>query len=74
MTSDTILRTRESAHLAGAEWVIARKESETLSAYPAVAAALITIAAEARGRYFRELTALDELTGRTPSPFAELGA
>lgn len=69
----TITTVRDRAHLAGAEWVIATKEAEVLAAYPAIAAALQVCATEARGRYFRELVALDELTGNTPSPFAGLG-
>lgn len=28
---------------------------------------------DARRRYFRELAAIDTLTGNTPSPFEELG-
>lgn len=64
---------RDQAHLAGAEWVVARKEAEALTAFPAVAAALQGCAADARRRYFRELVAIDELTGNTPSPFAGLG-
>lgn len=67
----TIAAAQDRAYLAGAEWVVARKEAEALAAYPAVAAALTACAAEARSRYFRELVALDELTGNTPSPFAE---
>lgn len=64
---------RDRAHLAGAEWVVARKQAEAMAAYPAVAAALTTCAAESRRRYFRELEAIDVLMGHTPSPFAPLG-
>lgn len=64
---------RDQAHMAGAEWVVARKEAEALAAFPAVAAALRNCAVEARRRYFRKMIAVDELTGNTPSPFAGLG-
>jgi hypothetical protein len=64
---------RDQAHVSGAEWVVARKEAEALAAFPAVATALQDCAAAARRRYFRELAALDALTGNTPSPFVELG-
>lgn len=73
MTPDTIRDARDRAHLAGAEWVVATKEAEALAAFPAITAALSACAADARTRYFRELTAIDELLGWTPSPFAELG-
>lgn len=77
MTPETTLALcqafRDRAHLAGAEWVIARKEAEANITYPAIAAALTACAAEARRRYFQELSALDLITGHTPSPFAELG-
>lgn len=71
MTTETIRCARDRAYLAGAEWVVARKEAEALSAFPAIAAALQDCATQARARYFRELVTIDELTGNTPSPFAE---
>lgn len=62
---------RDRAHIAGAEWVIARKDAEAANDL-AVAADLSITAAEARRRYFRELEAIDLLLGFTPSPFTEV--
>jgi hypothetical protein len=61
MITDNIRCAQARAHQYGADWVIARKEAETLLARAAIA----------RARYFRELAALDGLTGVAPSPFAE---
>ena len=72
MIPDTIHCIRDRAHLAGAEWVIARKEAEATSNL-ALAADLQITATDARGRYFRELAAIDILMGFTPSPFEGLG-
>lgn len=60
---DSIRCARDRAHLAGAEALLLEKQ----------AAALQARAAAARRRYFRELEAIDMLSGNTPSPFTQLG-
>jgi hypothetical protein len=85
MIPDTIRCTRERAHIAGAEAVILEKRADALAPGPPPATIddctedqlrallLAQQAHDARRRYFRELIALDTLTGNTPSPFAGLG-
>lgn len=85
MIPDTIRCIRERAHQYGADAVILEKEADKLSPGPLPATIddcsedqlrallLAQDAHHARRRYFRELVALDTLTGNTPSPFAELG-
>lgn len=85
MISDTIRSMRQRAHLYGADAVIAQKEAAVLAAGPLpdsiddcseqLLRALLQLqhAKQARRRYFRELAAIDTLTGNTPSPFAGLG-
>lgn len=85
MIPDTIRCTRERAHKYGADAVIAQKEAAVIAAGPLpdsiddcseqLLRALLQLqhARDARRRYFRELTALDDLMGSTPSPFAALG-
>lgn len=59
MILDNIRCVRERAHLAGADWVIASKQGDD------------DRAAIARALYFRELEALEMLTGVSPSLLAE---
>lgn len=85
MISDTIRSMRQRAHLYGADAVILEKEADKLAIGPLPetiddctedqlrALLLAQQAHDARRRYFRELAAIDMLTGNTPSPFAELG-
>lgn len=67
MNPDLLLALRHAAtrraHLAGAEAMHLERE----------AARLLEAAKSARRRYFRELTAVDDLGGHSPSPFAHLG-
>jgi hypothetical protein len=84
MIPDNIRCIRERAHIAGAEALIAQKEAAVIAAGPLPASiddcteellrAILQLqhAREARRRYFREMVALDTLTGNTPSPFAGL--
>ena len=85
MICDHIRCARERAHLQGADAVILEKEADQLAPGPLPATIddctedqlrallLAQQAHDARRRYFRELAAIDVLTGNTPSPFAELG-
>jgi hypothetical protein len=85
MIPDTIRCTRERAHQYGADAVILEKEAAALAAGPLPdniddcdedqlrAILQLQHARDARRRYFRELAAIDEMTGNTPSPFAGLG-
>lgn len=54
---------QQRAHIAGADAVILEKEAN----------AMLAQAHKARQLYFRELEAIDILTGNSPSPFAQLG-
>ena len=84
MIPDNIRCARERAHLYGADAVILEKEADRLAPGPLPATIddctedqlrallLAQRAHDARRRYFRELVALDTLTGNTPSPFAGL--
>lgn len=84
MIPDTIRCTRKRAHQYGADAVILEKQVDALAAGPLPttiddcseeqlrALLLAQQAHDARRRYFRELVALDTLTGNKPSPFAGL--
>ena len=85
MIPDSVRCARERAHLFGADAVILTKEADRLAPGPLPATIdkctedqlrallLAQQAHDARRRYFRELVAIDVMTGNTPSPFADLG-
>lgn len=85
MIPDTVRCARERAHQYGADAVILEKRADALAAGPLPATIddctedqlrallLAQQSRDARRRYFRELAAIDVMTGNTPSPFAGLG-
>ena len=85
MIPDSVRCAQERAHQYGADWVILTKEADQLAPGPLPATIndctedqlrallLAQQARDARRRYFRELAAIDVMTGNTPSPFAGLG-